>query len=62
MEEGMTDEQFRTFIKMIIQIIKDSNDKQDAVRKIGEMMNVSEGLCGEHCPFIAEQVIYHERS
>ncbi len=34
MEEGMTNEQFGTVIKMIIQIIKDSKDKGDAVEKI----------------------------
>ena len=30
----MTNEQFKTFIKMIIQIIKDSKDKTDAIYKI----------------------------
>ena len=29
----MTDEQFRTILKMIIQIIKD-NDKEEAIKKI----------------------------
>ena len=39
MEEGMTNEQFRTFIKMIIQIIKDSADKQDAIDKIEALLD-----------------------
>lgn len=33
MEEGMTNEQFNKVLKMIIQIIKDSTDKQDAIKK-----------------------------
>ena len=32
--EDMTNEQFKTFIKMIIQIIEDSKDKTEAVKKI----------------------------
>ena len=32
--EGMTNEQFKTILEMIIQIIKDSNDKTDAIKKI----------------------------
>ena len=31
--EDMTNEQFKTFIKMIIQIIEDSKDKTEAVKK-----------------------------
>lgn len=32
--EGMTNEQFQTALKMIIQIIKDSESKEEAVQKI----------------------------
>jgi hypothetical protein len=32
--ERMTNEQFRTILKMIIQIIKDSENKEEAVTKI----------------------------
>lgn len=32
--EGMTNEQFQTALKMIIQIIKDSETKEEAVKKI----------------------------
>ena len=35
----MTNEQFRTFIKMIIQIITDSKDKAEAVKKIEALIN-----------------------
>lgn len=35
----MTNEQFRTFIKMIIQIITDSKDKSEAVKKIEALIN-----------------------
>ena len=40
-EKGMemTNEQFRTFIKMIIQIITDSKDKAEAVKKIEALIN-----------------------
>ena len=31
--EDMTNEQFKTFIKMIIQIFEDSKDKTEAVKK-----------------------------
>ena len=37
--EDMTNEQFKTFIKMIIQIIKDSSDRQDAIKKIEALIN-----------------------
>ena len=30
----MTNEQFRTFFKMIIEIIRDSKDKNEAIKKI----------------------------
>ncbi len=39
MEEGMTNEQFNKVLKMIIQIIKDSTDKQDAIKKIEALLN-----------------------
>ena len=32
--DEMTNEQFKTILEMIIQIIRDSNDKEDAVKKI----------------------------
>lgn len=35
----MTNEQFKTFIKMIIQIIKDSESKEDAIEKIKALLN-----------------------
>ncbi|WP_281528511.1 hypothetical protein [Ruminococcus champanellensis] len=39
MEDGMTNEQFRTVLEMIIQIIKDSESKDDAVKKIEALLN-----------------------
>lgn len=38
MEEGMTSKEFETVLKMIIQIIKDSKDKEDAVKKIEALL------------------------
>ena len=38
MTEGMTDEQFNIVLKLIIQIIKDSESKEDAVKKIEELL------------------------
>lgn len=38
MSEGMTNEQFNTVLKMIVEIIKASNDKEDAVKKIEALM------------------------
>lgn len=35
----MTNEQFRTVLEMIIQIIKDSESKDDAVKKIEALLN-----------------------
>lgn len=32
--EGMTNEQFNTVLKMIIEIIKTSDSKEDAIKKI----------------------------
>lgn len=37
--QEMTNEQFRTILKMIIQIIKDSSDKFDAITKIEDLVN-----------------------
>lgn len=36
--EEMTNEQFNLFLKMIIQIIKDSNTKEEAEKKIEALM------------------------
>lgn len=38
MEDGMTNEQFRTVLEMIVQIIKDSESKDDAVKKIEALL------------------------
>lgn len=38
MNEDMTDKQMTTIIKMIIQIIKDSDSKEDAIKKIEELL------------------------
>lgn len=35
--EGMTDEQFNFVLKLIVQLIKDSESKEDAVKKIEEL-------------------------
>lgn len=37
--EGMTNEQFRVFIKMVIQIIKDSETKEEMVKKIEALID-----------------------
>lgn len=37
-EEYMTDEQFKFMLKLIIQVIKDSESTEDAVRKIEELL------------------------
>ncbi len=34
MEEGMTNEQFKIVLNMIIQIVKDSKDKEEIIKKI----------------------------
>ena len=34
----MTDKQLTTILKMVIQIIKDSESKEDAVKKIEELI------------------------
>lgn len=36
--EGMTDEQFNFVLKLIVQLIKDSENKEDAVKKIEELI------------------------
>lgn len=36
--EGMTNQQFNQVLKMIVQIIKDSENKEDAVKKIEELI------------------------
>lgn len=36
--EGMTDEQFNFVLKLIVQLIKDSESKEDAVKKIEELI------------------------
>ena len=37
--EGMTNEQFRAVLKMIIQIIKDTDSKEEMIKKIEELLN-----------------------
>ncbi|MGX7098378.1 hypothetical protein ACWOBH_00035 [Globicatella sanguinis] len=37
-EQGMTNEQFRQVLKMIIQIIKDSETKEQAIEKIKNLL------------------------
>ena len=39
MEEGMTNDQFNKVLKMIIQIIKDSDSKEEAIKKIEDILN-----------------------
>lgn len=34
MQEGMTNEQFNTALKMIVEIIKSSESKEEAIKKI----------------------------
>lgn len=36
---GMTNEQFRTVLEMIIAIIEQSNSKEEAIAKIKELLN-----------------------
>lgn len=36
---GMTKEQFKRVLKMIIQIIKDSESKEDAIKKIEALLD-----------------------
>lgn len=37
--EGMTNEQFKTVLEMILQIIKDSETKEQAIKKIETLLN-----------------------
>lgn len=39
MKNGMTNRQFETILKMIITIIEDSETKEDAVKKIKDLLN-----------------------
>lgn len=39
MEKGMTNDQFNKVLKMIIQIIKDSDSKEEAIKKIEDILN-----------------------
>lgn len=34
----MTNEQFKTFLKLIIEIIRDSKDKNEAIKKIEALL------------------------
>lgn len=38
MEEGMTNEQFKIFLKMIIQILKDDGVKEETIKKIEDLL------------------------
>ena len=38
MQEGMTNEQFKTVIKMIIQILKDDGVKKETIKKIEDLL------------------------
>lgn len=42
MEENMTDKQLETILKMIVQIIKDSETKEDAAQKIEALIPTKE--------------------
>lgn len=37
--EGMTNEQFRVVLKMIIQILKDDNVKEETIKKIEDLLS-----------------------
>lgn len=37
--EGMTNEQFKVVLKMIIQILKDDDVKEETVKKIEDLLN-----------------------
>ena len=37
--EGMTNEQFKIVLKMIIEIIKNSKTKEEMIKKIEDLMN-----------------------
>ena len=38
MQEGMTNEQFKMVIKMIIQILKDDEVKEETIKKIEDLL------------------------
>lgn len=38
MEEGMTNEQFKIVLKMIIQILKDDEVKEETIKKIEDLL------------------------
>lgn len=38
MQEGMTNEQFKIVIKMIIQILKDDGVKEETIKKIEDLL------------------------
>ncbi len=38
MEEGMTNEQFKIILKMIIQILKDDGVKEETIKKIEDLL------------------------
>lgn len=44
MQEGMTNEQFNTVLKMIVEIIKSSESKEDAIKKIEALTKQSKLL------------------
>lgn len=37
--EGMTNEQFRVVLKMIIQILRDDNVKEETIKKIEDLLS-----------------------
>ena len=37
--EGMTNEQFKVVLKMIIQILKDDNVSEETIKKIEDLLN-----------------------
>lgn len=37
--EGMTNEQFRVILKMIIQILKDDNVSEETIKKIEDLLS-----------------------
>lgn len=38
MNEDMTNEEIKIFLKMILQIVKDSKDKEDIIKKLEELL------------------------
>lgn len=37
--EGMTNEQFKVVLKMIVQILKDDDVKEETIKKIEDLLN-----------------------